>query len=50
MILKIFGYNTLLDPQEDMVIIKIIGNEFDHGVWIGDPCNGVKLFGVFSIL
>ena len=48
-ILNIFGYDTLLEVQNDIVITKIIGNEFDNGVWIGERCNGVKLFGVFSI-
>ena len=49
MILNLFGYETMLEVHKDMVITKIIGNDFDHGVWIGEPCNGVKLFGVFSI-
>ena len=49
MILNLFGYETMLEIQSDMVITKIIGNDFDHGVWIGEPCNGVKVFGVFSI-
>ena len=48
-LLNIFGYETLLEIQNEIVITKIIGNDFDHGVWIGEPCNGVKLFGVFSI-
>ena len=48
-LLNIFGYETLLEVHNNMVVTKIIGNEFDHGVWIGEPCNGVKIFGVFSI-
>ena len=48
-ILNTFGFNTLIEVQNEIVITKIIGNDFDHGVWIGEPCNGVKLFGVFSI-
>ena len=48
-ILNSFGFNTLIEVQNEIVITKIIGNDFDHGVWIGEPCNGVKLFGVFSI-
>ena len=48
-LLNIFGYDTLIEVHKDMVVTKIIGNEFSHGVWIGEPCNGVKLFGVFSI-
>ena len=48
-ILNIFGYETLLEDHKDMIVTKIIGNDFEHGVWIGEPCNGVKLFGLFSI-
>ena len=48
-LLNLFGYETLLEYHNDIVVTKIIGNEFDHGVWIGERCNGVKLFGVFSI-
>lgn len=48
-ILNTFGFNTLIEVQNEIVITKIIGNDFDHGVWIGEPCNGVKLFGLFSI-
>ena len=48
-ILNIFGYETLLEDHKDMIVTKIVGNDFEHGVWIGEPCNGVKLFGLFSI-
>tara|TARA_B100001287_G_scaffold45737_1_gene34817 strand:+ start:2336 stop:2674 length:339 start_codon:yes stop_codon:yes gene_type:complete len=32
-----------------MVITKILNYPYNHGVWIGEPCNGIKVFGVFSI-
>ncbi len=49
LILNFFGYDSVLEVHGDIVITKIIGNDFDHGVWIGEPCNGLKIFGVFSI-
>lgn len=33
----------------DMVVAKIIGYQYSHGVWIGEPCNGIKVFGLFAI-
>ena len=32
-----------------MVITKILDYPFSHGVWIGEPCNGIKVFGIFII-
>ena len=32
-----------------MVVTKILNYPFSHGVWIGEPCNGIKIFGLFSI-
>jgi exosortase family protein XrtF len=32
-----------------MVITKILDYPYNHGVWIGEPCNGIKVFGLFSI-
>lgn len=32
-----------------MVVSKIRDLEFSHGVWIGEPCNGIKVFGLFII-
>ena len=32
-----------------MVVTKILNYPFNHGVWIGEPCNGVKIFGLFTI-
>jgi exosortase/archaeosortase family protein len=33
----------------DMVVAKVIGYQYNHGVWIGEPCNGIKVFGLFTI-
>ena len=32
-----------------MVITKILDYPYSHGVWIGEPCNGIKVFGLFTI-
>ena len=46
---KIFGYTPILDTTTDFVITSVEGNYINHGVWIGEPCNGLKVFGLFSI-
>ena len=48
-LLSIFGFETNIDIHIDMVVAKIVDNNYSHGVWIGEPCNGVKVFGVFAI-
>jgi exosortase family protein XrtF len=48
-ILSIFNLNTSIEIHEDMVVAKILDYPYSHGVWIGEPCNGVKIFGLFTI-
>ena len=48
-LLELFGFKTSIEIQGDMVVSKILDYEFQHGVWIGEPCNGIKIFGVFGI-
>ena len=48
-ILEIFGFKAITEIHGDMVVSKITGLEFSHGVWIGEPCNGIKVFGLFTI-
>tara|TARA_B110000438_G_C15528200_1_gene527271 strand:- start:79 stop:660 length:582 start_codon:yes stop_codon:yes gene_type:complete len=48
-ILSLFGYQPQIEIYSDMVVTVIQDGNFNHGVWIGEPCNGLKLFGVFSI-
>ena len=48
-ILQIFGLSTSTEIQGDMVVCKVLDYEYTHGVWIGEPCNGIKIFGVFII-
>lgn len=47
--IQLFGYFPILDTSTDFVIIKIEGHYLNHGVWIGEPCNGLKVFGLFAI-
>lgn len=48
-LLETWGFETLVEIHGDMVVSKILDYNHQHGVWIGEPCNGVKIFGVFSI-
>ncbi len=48
-ILSIFNFNTSTEIHEEIVVTKILDYPFSHGVWIGEPCNGVKIFGLFTI-
>lgn len=48
-VLSIFNLNAVIEIHGDMVVTKIIGFPFSHGVWIGEPCNGIKIFGLFAI-
>lgn len=47
--LSIFGYEPTLDSNTTFVITSVKGTFINHGVWIGEPCNGIKVFGLFSI-
>lgn len=44
--LELFGYSVGLEESSDMVILYLEGS---HGVWIGDPCNGLDLWALFTI-
>jgi exosortase family protein XrtF len=48
-ILSIFNFDTSTEIHGDIVISKILNFTDSHGVWIGEPCNGIKIFGLFSI-
>ena len=48
-ILSIFNFQTSIEMHGDMVVAKVIGYQYNHGVWIGEPCNGIKVFGLFTI-
>ncbi len=46
---SIFGVETVIDVESDHV--SLMRDAFSRtGVWIGDQCNGFKLFSLFSLL
>jgi len=45
-ILKSIGYNVLQEYPFDENFRTVIIDGV-HGVWIGDPCNGIELFALF---
>ena len=47
-ILDLFGILTLIEIESDHVILLMDGAT-NSGVWVGDECNGFKLFSIFSI-
>ena len=48
-ILSLIGYDPEIEIYSEMVVTLIQDQKYNHGVWIGEPCNGLKVFGVFSI-
>ena len=46
-ILEIFGYDLIPDVVYDTQY-RTIGLDGTHGVWIGDPCNGLTVFALFA--
>jgi exosortase family protein XrtF len=44
-LLKLFGFVTFTTNSET---IRTIGIDGTHGLWIGDPCNGITLFALFT--
>lgn len=45
-VLEIIGFDTFQGNHET---IRTIGIQGTHGLWIGDPCNGLTLFALFSL-
>jgi len=45
-LLKTLGFETFVGDNETIRTIGIAGT---HGLWIGDPCNGLTLFALFSV-
>lgn len=43
-----FGVNTLIEIESDHVLLFMDGGNY-RGIWVGDECNGFKLFSIFSI-
>lgn len=46
---SLFGYQPTLDTTTNYVVTSVEGTYYNHGVWIGEPCNGIKVFGLFAI-
>lgn len=46
-VLKAFGYSLIGEFPFDEGI-RTIGIDGTHGVWVGDPCNGISLFALFT--
>jgi len=46
-VLRGFGYDLIPNPA-DGEPIRTIGIDGTHGLWVGDPCNGLTLFAAFS--
>ncbi|HMQ76260.1 MAG: archaeosortase/exosortase family protein [Flavobacteriales bacterium] len=47
-LLSALGY-TLLPEPANAEMIRTVGVQGGHLLWIGDPCNGVSLFAVFAL-
>lgn len=45
-ILNLLGYKLISESQ--ISSIRTIGIDGTHGIWIGDPCNGLVLFALFT--
>jgi len=43
-----FGFETYVDTESDHVVL-MMHEGLNTGVWVGDECNGFKLFSIFSI-
>lgn len=43
--LHLFGYETFISGSET---VRTLGIDGTHGLWIGDPCNGIELFSLFT--
>lgn len=42
------GYD-LIPPAPDGDLMRTIGIDGTHGLWVGDPCNGLTLFALFIV-
>jgi exosortase/archaeosortase family protein len=45
---SLFGVETFMDIESDHVRVFLSNSDYS-GVWVGDNCNGFKLFSIFSI-
>ena len=47
-VLETLGYTLIPEPPAAEQI-RTVGIDGTYGLWIGDPCNGVSLFALFTI-
>lgn len=47
-VFSIFGAESDVYHESDHVVLYLTGGN-NRGIWIGDACNGFKLFSIFSI-
>ncbi|NNC82396.1 MAG: exosortase family protein XrtF [Flavobacteriales bacterium] len=47
-ILRAMGYELIPEPPA-VDQIRTVGIDGTYGLWIGDPCNGISLFALFTI-
>lgn len=47
-VLSGLGYDLIPEPPEAYQI-RTVGIDGTYGLWIGDPCNGLNLFALFTI-
>jgi exosortase family protein XrtF len=45
-ILHLLGFDLI--NESEIASIRTIGIDGTHGLWIGDPCNGLTLFALFT--
>ncbi|MEZ4720822.1 MAG: archaeosortase/exosortase family protein [Flavobacteriales bacterium] len=45
-ILQSIGFSLI--SESEIASIRTIGIDGTHGIWIGDPCNGLTLFALFT--
>lgn len=46
-IISNLGYTLIPEPDPKWAI-RTLGIDGTHGIWIGDPCNGITLFALFT--
>lgn len=47
-LLDVLGYESFVDVESDHVVLVLSEGDF-RPIWVGDQCNGFKLFSIFTI-
>lgn len=48
--LQLIGYESILDTSDATFLVVRIPGSYSYGVQIADPCNGILMFGLFSMV